>query len=140
MSSPVLATLIFRLGSKSPGLIVLEHELTSGSVQSFIDNYPSIISNGWTPMSVTQIIGNGTVYQNSQNAFSPVTMATGVLPVDIVSSTSTLSPTTTANTTTTAKPTTTSSSWGMVASTANLSRVVLAVLGVMVTANSGLVI
>jgi len=38
-------------GPKSPGLIVLEHELSNQSAQAFMTAYPDIIANGWTMMS-----------------------------------------------------------------------------------------
>lgn len=60
---------IFVAGSKSPGLIVLEHELSDMSVASFIAAYPVIKANNWTMKSVAQLAdgqafrpdtGNGT--------------------------------------------------------------------------------
>ncbi|KIJ70563.1 carbohydrate esterase family 4 protein [Hydnomerulius pinastri MD-312] len=61
-------------GPKSPGLIILEHELSDLSVQSFIAAYPLMVSNGWKRMSLTQIDGLGS-YQNAINSTSPVTPA-----------------------------------------------------------------
>jgi len=113
-------------GPKSPGLIVLEHELFNQSAQAFINAYPDIIANGWKMMSVAQLIGNGTVYENSQNALSPVTAATGVLPGDIMSSTTTVTPTSTVSSSHSA--TATHTSWGTTASSIHLSWVASALI------------
>ncbi|KAH7887739.1 carbohydrate esterase family 4 protein [Phlebopus sp. FC_14] len=61
-------------GVKSPGLVILEHELSDLSVKSFIDAYPLMVANGWTRMSLAQIEGLG-AYQNAFNSTSPVTPA-----------------------------------------------------------------
>ncbi|KAF9247048.1 carbohydrate esterase family 4 protein [Melanogaster broomeanus] len=61
-------------GSKSPGLIILEHELSNMSVQAFIDAYPSMVSNGWNRVSLAQMDDLGS-YQNAMNSSSPVTPA-----------------------------------------------------------------
>ncbi|KAG2152243.1 carbohydrate esterase family 4 protein [Suillus cothurnatus] len=58
-------------GPKTPGLIVLEHELSDLSVKSFIDAYPMMISNGWTRLSLAQLDA-GSVYQNAWNSTSQV--------------------------------------------------------------------
>ncbi|KAI0322461.1 hypothetical protein OF83DRAFT_1167517 [Amylostereum chailletii] len=58
-------------GSKSPGLIVLEHELSNGSVNAFKAAYPVIKANNWTVNSVAQLQGLGS-YQNAQDSSSPV--------------------------------------------------------------------
>ncbi|KAI0309397.1 hypothetical protein OF83DRAFT_1179677 [Amylostereum chailletii] len=65
-------------GPKSPGLIVLEHELSAGSVGAFEAAYPVMKSNGWQPVSVAQISGLGT-YQNAANSTSPVVAVSGPL-------------------------------------------------------------
>lgn len=44
---------------KSPGLIVLEHETSPGSVQTFMDIYPKIKENGWKMLPVTQLANTG---------------------------------------------------------------------------------
>ncbi|KAL0949996.1 hypothetical protein HGRIS_010005 [Hohenbuehelia grisea] len=51
-------------GPKSPGLIVLEHELSDQSVQAFMDAYPAIKKNGWKIGSLAKIIGDS-AYQNT---------------------------------------------------------------------------
>ncbi|OCH94080.1 carbohydrate esterase family 4 protein [Obba rivulosa] len=50
-------------GPKSPGLIILEHELSDMSVQAFIDAYPLIGQHGWKFVSVAEVSGDG-AYQN----------------------------------------------------------------------------
>ncbi|KLO19951.1 glycoside hydrolase/deacetylase [Schizopora paradoxa] len=63
-------------GPKSPGLIILEHELYQQTVQAFMTNYPLMAQNGWKTVS-TVVTTNQTTYQNgtlvagdSDNAFS----------------------------------------------------------------------
>ncbi|PFH52725.1 carbohydrate esterase family 4 protein [Amanita thiersii Skay4041] len=79
-------------GPKSPGLIILEHEVSDQSVSAFIEAYPSIRSNGWNFASLAQVV-DGKVYQNADNSTSAVTMV-GIMPGSISSasgsSTSTL--------------------------------------------------
>jgi hypothetical protein len=58
-------------GPKSPGLVILEHELSTGSVQAFIDAYPLMKSNGWQILTVADALGSSW-YQNSQNDNSTV--------------------------------------------------------------------
>ncbi|KAF7433435.1 hypothetical protein PC9H_005387 [Pleurotus ostreatus] len=53
-------------GPKSPGLIILEHELSDQSVQAFISAYPEIKANGWRTLSQAEIPG-GSVYQNEDD-------------------------------------------------------------------------
>ncbi|KAI0352932.1 glycoside hydrolase/deacetylase [Trametes cingulata] len=61
-------------GPKSPGLIILEHELTNNTVGAFIQAFPLIQQNGWKFMSVAQLDG-GAVYQNSDSSTGEVTPA-----------------------------------------------------------------
>jgi chitin deacetylase len=49
-------------GPKSPGLIVLEHELSDESVQAFMDAYPVIKQNGWKMDSVARLFGNSAFF------------------------------------------------------------------------------
>ncbi|VDB90093.1 unnamed protein product [Peniophora sp. CBMAI 1063] len=58
-------------GARSPGLIVLEHELSQQSVQAFIDAYPLMVQNNWNIVSVAAVDGNGT-YQNAINSTSAI--------------------------------------------------------------------
>lgn len=54
-------------GPKSPGLIILEHELSNQSVASFQAAYPMMLSTGWQVTSLAKLMGNGTSYQNAAN-------------------------------------------------------------------------
>ncbi|KAJ6495464.1 carbohydrate esterase family 4 protein [Mycena sanguinolenta] len=60
-------------GSKSPGLIILEHELSTQSAAAFIAAYPLMVSNGWKVESLVSLVGNNVSYQNAADNFSPVT-------------------------------------------------------------------
>ncbi|KAK7049516.1 hypothetical protein VNI00_005547 [Paramarasmius palmivorus] len=51
-------------GSKTPGLIILEHELSDQSVQAFMTNYPKVKSNGWQTNSLARLLEGGNAYQN----------------------------------------------------------------------------
>ncbi|KAF8910686.1 hypothetical protein CPB85DRAFT_1253239 [Mucidula mucida] len=51
-------------GPKSPGLIILEHELTDDTVQAFMDAFPVMKSNGWETKSVA-LLSADSAYQNS---------------------------------------------------------------------------
>ncbi|EEB94293.1 hypothetical protein MPER_06912, partial [Moniliophthora perniciosa FA553] len=51
-------------GSKTPGLVVLEHELSDQAVQAFMANYPKIKSNGWDTDSVARLFDGVNPYQN----------------------------------------------------------------------------
>jgi chitin deacetylase len=64
-------------GPKTPGLVVLEHELSDGAVQSFITAFPLIKQFNWDLKSVVELGGQG-AYQNaaddtSQPTFVPLT-------------------------------------------------------------------
>lgn len=65
-------------GPKSPGLLILEHELTPQSSQSFIDAYPLMMETGWKITSAAQMEGLGS-YLNSNDSNSPVQKVDGVL-------------------------------------------------------------
>ena len=65
-------------GPKTPGLIILEHELTNQTVQAFIDAYPLMISSGWQVESTAQV-NDTSVYLNSEDGNSPVEQVNGVL-------------------------------------------------------------
>ncbi|KAG8885646.1 hypothetical protein FRB97_000089 [Tulasnella sp. 331] len=53
-------------GPKSPGLMILEHELYPSSVQAFINAYPLMKSEGWDTRSIPQLFGLP-YYQNAQD-------------------------------------------------------------------------
>ncbi|KAF7336166.1 Carbohydrate esterase family 4 protein [Mycena venus] len=59
-------------GPKSPGLIILEHELSEQAVATFMSAYPVMQKNNWNVMSLAQLIGHNASYQNSDNNDSPV--------------------------------------------------------------------
>ena len=61
-------------GPKSPGLIILEHELSNQTTGAFIQAFPLIAQNGWKFESVARLDG-GTVYQNSPNSTADVEAA-----------------------------------------------------------------
>jgi chitin deacetylase len=60
------------LGPKSPGLNILEHEITGTDVTAFLYAYPLMVSNGWVIKSIPEITG-AAWYQNSKDNVSPVT-------------------------------------------------------------------
>ncbi|KAF8516469.1 carbohydrate esterase family 4 protein [Hysterangium stoloniferum] len=57
-------------GPKSPGLIILEHELTDKTSQAFIDTFPVLKSHNWIPVSAVQLFDGA--YQNSPGATGSV--------------------------------------------------------------------
>lgn len=59
-------------GPKSPGLNILEHELSKDTVKVFIDTYPLIAQNGWKAESIPNALGESW-YLNSADNTSPVT-------------------------------------------------------------------
>ncbi len=60
------------LGPKNPGLMILEHELSAGSVQAFMTAYPLMKQTNWTLQSVAELDGQG-AYQNAKDDTSPPT-------------------------------------------------------------------
>ncbi|GBE79445.1 Chitin deacetylase [Sparassis crispa] len=69
-------------GPKSPGLIILEHELTNGSVNAYMDVFPLIRQNGWDIVSVAQLDGLP-AYQNvapGSGTVQPVTQVIAYNP------------------------------------------------------------
>ncbi|KAJ7064113.1 carbohydrate esterase family 4 protein [Mycena amicta] len=65
-------------GPKSPGLIILEHELSEESVGTFKAAYPVMQANGWTLGSLATVMGNGTAYQNAASDSSDVVRVANV--------------------------------------------------------------
>jgi len=55
-------------GSKSPGLVILEHVLSTGSVQAFMDAYPLIKPAGWKTGSLIKLVGDGSAFQTGVTA------------------------------------------------------------------------
>lgn len=62
----VAAHVLTTTGSKSPGLIILEHELSQMSVDAFIRAFPMIWSNGWRIQSVARLFGDS-AYQDTND-------------------------------------------------------------------------
>lgn len=77
-------------GPKSPGLIILEHELSNDTVQAFMDAYPVMKANGWETTSVAEFNGTS-AYSNadSENPNGAVTPVGNILPGFTVSSSAT---------------------------------------------------
>ncbi|CAE6492187.1 unnamed protein product [Rhizoctonia solani] len=59
-------------GPKSPGLNILEHELSNSTVRVFTDTYPLIAQNGWQGKSIPDAMGTDW-YLNAKDNTSPVT-------------------------------------------------------------------
>ncbi|KAJ7047372.1 hypothetical protein C8F04DRAFT_1058591 [Mycena alexandri] len=66
-------------GPKSPGLIILEHELSNLSVAAFKAAYPVMKSNNWNTGSLAQIVEGTSAYQNAPSSSGPVTPADVIL-------------------------------------------------------------
>ncbi|KAF7304031.1 Carbohydrate esterase family 4 protein [Mycena indigotica] len=66
-------------GPKSPGLMILEHELSEEAVGTFKAAYPLMKSNGWTVGSLATIMGNGTAYQNAASDTSEVVRVANIV-------------------------------------------------------------
>lgn len=62
-------------GPKSPGIMILEHELSTLSVNAFIDGYPLAKAAGWTPRAVSQFHQGDSPYQNAAGNTGDVTSA-----------------------------------------------------------------
>ncbi len=60
-------------GPKSPGLIILEHELTDDTAQAFINNYYLMPSNNWRTVSAAKMDGLNKPYQNAKGTTGSVT-------------------------------------------------------------------
>jgi len=65
-------------GPKSPGLIILEHELDNQTVQAFENAYPLMVQAGWKIESTARV-NDSSVYLNSEDSNSPVEQVNGVL-------------------------------------------------------------
>ncbi|KAJ7119106.1 glycoside hydrolase/deacetylase [Mycena epipterygia] len=66
-------------GSKSPGLIILEHELSDQSVASFVAAYPVMRQNNWNTVSLAQLMGNNASYINAASSTGPVNAIADIL-------------------------------------------------------------
>ncbi|KAF9485353.1 chitin deacetylase [Pholiota conissans] len=90
---------------KTPGLIILEHEIASVTVNAFITAYPQIQAAGWKFMSLAKAVNNGATYQNAQSSTSD-----DVVKADIILGLSSTSSMSTSSTLTPTSSSTTSSS------------------------------
>ncbi|KAI5120667.1 hypothetical protein M0805_006956 [Coniferiporia weirii] len=58
-------------GPKSPGLIILEHELTNNTIQCFMNAWPLVAQNGWKPVSQAELDTSVSVYQDGGESDTP---------------------------------------------------------------------
>ncbi|KAI0743073.1 hypothetical protein C8Q80DRAFT_1273630 [Daedaleopsis nitida] len=64
-------------GAKSPGLIILEHELTNDTVGAFMQAFPLIAQNGWNFKSLARMNSDtDPIYQNAVDDTGDVTPMT----------------------------------------------------------------
>ncbi|KAJ6548224.1 chitin deacetylase [Mycena vulgaris] len=66
-------------GPKSPGLIILEHELSDQSVASFVAAYAAMKQTSWKLVSLAQLIGNNASYQNAASSTGAVDGVSNIL-------------------------------------------------------------
>lgn len=97
-------------GSKSPGVILLEHEIRAPSLSIFQEYYPTLRDNGWTPEPIGNFDQAKVWYANGVNASTPTTGQTGVLLANQVSATSSSSSSSTSSTSAASMTTVTQSS------------------------------
>jgi chitin deacetylase len=76
-------------GPKSPGLVILEHELSNMSVQAFINVYPLMKSQGWDTRAIPDTFGTS-YYLNAVNSTTDVTQAMDVAQAGVASLPSTI--------------------------------------------------
>ncbi|KAL0579681.1 hypothetical protein V5O48_002311 [Marasmius crinis-equi] len=99
--------------SKSPGLMILEHELSDQTVQAFMENYPKIKANGWQTASLARVINGTDPYRNVQGdnvAPASVYLVSGTTSQPASSTSSASSSASTTGSSSTANPTTNASS------------------------------
>ncbi|KZV74255.1 carbohydrate esterase family 4 protein [Peniophora sp. CONT] len=60
-------------GTKSPGLVILEHELRDYTVNTFMDTWSYAVAAGWTVKSVAELDGLNKPYQNAVGPTGKVT-------------------------------------------------------------------
>jgi chitin deacetylase len=65
----------FCSGPKSPGLMILEHELSDLSVGAFMAAYPLMKSAGWNLQSAARLINTDGAYRNSLGPNGAITAA-----------------------------------------------------------------
>ncbi|KDQ15389.1 carbohydrate esterase family 4 protein [Botryobasidium botryosum FD-172 SS1] len=99
-------------GAQNPGLMILEHELSQGSVQAFIDSYPTLKQHNW----IAKNAGNAydkPWYLNSVNNTAPVISLDVAAPASsIVPSPTAAAPATPSNATSTKTGATASATHG----------------------------
>ncbi|KAI0750852.1 hypothetical protein C8Q80DRAFT_1306961 [Daedaleopsis nitida] len=99
-------------GAKSPGLIILEHELNNNTVGAFMKAFPLIAQNGWQFESLARL-NNAQIYQNAADNtgdVTPMSVGNGAAPGSTTSAGSTTSGSSTPATGSTTQPTSKSGS------------------------------
>lgn len=76
-------------GAKSPGAILLEHELTKYSVGIFEDYYPKLNGLGWNPRSVPDALGVNWYFNAANNDGKPINV-TSIVYSTVANETSSL--------------------------------------------------
>ncbi|KAI0322459.1 glycoside hydrolase/deacetylase, partial [Amylostereum chailletii] len=100
-------------GPKSPGLIILEHELSDQTVQAFIDTFPVAVQNGWQAHSIAELDGKNVPYQNTVGTAGSVNQAAvGSVVAAAVSNSSSAAPSASGSSSSAAASTTSKSSSG----------------------------
>ncbi|KAJ7068275.1 hypothetical protein C8F01DRAFT_1050292 [Mycena amicta] len=107
-------------GPKSPGLIILEHELSDQSVAAFMAAFPVMHANSWKTVSVAQLFNGISPYQNAPSSNGAVTLA-GILAIDNTGNTGSASASGSSTGSATSKPSSTSKSASATASSASTS-------------------
>jgi len=64
-------------GSKSPGLLILEHEVNPNDIGVFMTNYPLMMSNGWSVKTVADAFSMDWYQNSADNKASVTTMSVG---------------------------------------------------------------
>ncbi|KAJ7599125.1 chitin deacetylase [Mycena floridula] len=100
-------------GPKSPGLMILEHELTDATVSAFIAAYPVMKANNWTTGSAALLLDAPSPYWNSAPGANAAVVPGGLLDfagasASAVGQTTAKPSSTTGSTNSTAKTTATS--------------------------------
>ncbi|TBU32745.1 hypothetical protein BD311DRAFT_713628 [Dichomitus squalens] len=108
-------------GPKSPGLIILEHELSNETVGAFIQAFPLIAQNGWKFESIAEINNTG-VYQNSPDDNGAVVPGTVGVPASAPASTTSSSASAAPSNATTAKSSSSGAAGNNAASTTGTSK------------------
>ncbi|EAU84787.1 chitin deacetylase [Coprinopsis cinerea okayama7 len=57
-------------GPKSPGLMILQHEVTDASIDVFMNVFPLIAQQGWEFGSLASVVGDRRAYQNAESSSS----------------------------------------------------------------------